>query len=152
MKPATRPVHEICDEELGPTQAVRILCVDDNQTVADSYARVPKAMGHKTQVAYDGNEALRAAQTFRPDMVLLDIDMPGMNGYEVARRLLAQQDGPPPKIVALTGWGRESDKQRAQDAGFHRYVVKPLTREALGSLLEGFAQNGTNGASCPAPI
>jgi len=151
MKSATRPAGEIRKQGLASTQSVRILCVDDNQTVADGYARLLEGMGHKTQVAYDGEGALRTARTFRPEMVLLDIDMPGMNGYEVAQRLLERQDGPSPKIVALTGWGRDSDKQRAQDAGFHRYVVKPLTREALESLLAGFAPNGTSGASPPVP-
>lgn len=149
MKPAAREMRK---DGPGSARAVRILCVDDNRIVADGYARLLEGMGHKAQVAYDGEGALRAAHTFRPEIVLLDIDMPGMNGYEVAHRLLEQQDDPPPKIVALTGWGRESDKQRAQDAGFYRYVVKPLTREALESLLAGFARGtGTSGAGFPSP-
>jgi len=72
-----------------------------------------------------------------------------MSGYELARRLLEQQRDAPPTLIAFSGWGRESDERRARDAGFHRYVVKPVTRQALESLLEGCARNGTDGASCP---
>jgi PAS domain S-box-containing protein len=150
MKIATPSAQQLHKEGQGPTRAIRILCVDDNQTVADSLARLLGAMGHEARVAYTGDAGLREALTLRPEIVLLDIDMPGMNGYDLARKLREQQEDPAPKIVALTGWGQESDKNRANDAGFHRYLVKPLTREALESVL-GLLQNGTNGAGCPAP-
>ena len=150
-KPAARPVHEIRKKGPDLERTLRVLCVDDNRDVANSITAMLETMGHKAQVAYDGAAALMAAVTLRPEVVLLDIDMPGMNSYEVARMLLKRQDDPPPKIVALTGWGRGSDKQRAQDAGFHRYVVKPVTREALESLLAGFTPNGKDGVSCPSP-
>jgi PAS domain S-box-containing protein len=151
-KPAAHPAREIRKKGQDRGGALRVLCVDDNRDVANSIARMLDTMGHKAEVAYDGAAALLAAHTLRPEIVLLDIDMPGMNGYEVARMLREQQDDPPPKFVALTGWGRESDKQRVQDAGFHRYVVKPVTPEALEGLLAGFAPKGTDGASCPSAM
>jgi CheY-like chemotaxis protein len=143
--PAARD-KDIRAHGLVTARSVRVLCVDDNQHLVDTLARLLKAMGHEAQVAYDGAAALRAAQTLRPEMVLLDIDMPVMNGYQVARGLLEQQRDAPPRLIALTGWGRDSDKQLAQDAGFYRYVVKPVTRKTLESLLEDFSVDGTNGA------
>jgi len=143
-KPVARPAHGVA--EFGPTapRTVRLLCVDDNQHLVTALARLLKAMGHEAHAATDGAAALRVAQTVRPEMVLLDIDMPGMNGYEVARRLLEQQRDVPPRLIAITGWGRESDKQRAQHAGFYRYVVKPVTRETLESLVGDFIRDATN--------
>jgi len=149
MRPAIRPAHEIGKQGRAASRSVRVLCVDDNRDVVNSLANLLEAMGHEALVAYDGAAALRAAQTFRPELVLLDIDMPGMDGHEVARRLLEQQGDATPRLIALTGWGRESDKQRAKDAGFHRYVAKPATRKTLESLLEDFLLDGTNGACCP---
>jgi PAS domain S-box-containing protein len=149
VKPATGRVPEVRGPGPAASRAVRVLCVDDNQHVVNGLARLLRSMGHEAHVAYDGAAAVREARTLRPELVLLDIDMPGMNGYEVARRLLEQQRDAPPRLVALTGWGRGSDKQRAQDAGFYRYVVKPLTRKTLGSLLEKFSLEGTNGARGP---
>jgi CheY-like chemotaxis protein len=147
MKSVAHPMHEVRRQEPPAARTVRVLCVDDNQDVVNGVARLLRALGHKAQVAYDGAAALAAARTLRPEMVLLDIDMPGMNGYEVARSLLEQQCDAPPRLVALTGWGRESEKQRAQDAGFYRYVVKPMTRGALESLLEELPPNATTGAA-----
>jgi two-component system CheB/CheR fusion protein len=149
MRPATRPAHQIGKQGRAPARAVRILCVDDNPEVVNSLANLLEAMGHEALVACDGAAALRAAQTFRPQLVLLDIDMPDMDGYEVARRLLEQQGDAPPRLIAVTGWGRAGDKERAKDAGFRRYVVKPMTRKTLESLLEDFSRGGTNGACCP---
>jgi CheY-like chemotaxis protein len=145
-QPATHPVDEVHRQGPPAPRSIRVLCVDDNQDLVNSLAMLLQAMGHKVQVANDGAAALVGAQTLRPEIVLLDIDMPGMNGYELARRLLEQQRDAPPRLIALTGWGRESDKQRAQDAGFYRYVVKPMTIKALESLLEDLPLDGTNGA------
>jgi PAS domain S-box-containing protein len=138
MRPATRPAQEIRNPGLSAARRVRVLCVDDDRHLVNTLARLLRAMGHEAEVAYDGTMALGEAQTLRPEIVLLDIDMPGMNGYQVARRLLEQQPEAPPRMIALTGWARESDKQRAQEAGFYRYVVKPVTRKTLESLLEDF--------------
>ena len=141
MEDATRPTPEIPEER--PVCAVRILCVDDNREVVNSLAKLLEAKGHKTQVAYDGAEALRVAPIFRPQMVLLDIDMPGMSGHELASRLRELQLDPPPMLVALTGWGRDTDKRRAEQAGFHRYLVKPATLETLECLLASIAPDPT---------
>jgi CheY-like chemotaxis protein len=149
MRPAARPVHENREQGRAAARKVRVLCVDDDKDAVNSLARHLKAMGHEAEVAYDGAAALRAAQAHRPEMVLLDMNMPGMNGFEVARRLLEQQRDAPPRFIALTGWGHDSDKQRAQDAGFHRYLVKPMTRETLERLLEDFSRDATNGACSP---
>ena len=124
-------------------RAVRILCVDDDHAVANGFARLLEAMGHAVRVAFDGASALREAQNFRPELVLLDIDMPGMDGYEIAGRLREQQGEPSPTLVALTGWGLWKDQEQAQEAGFHRYLVKPVTDEALESLLAGIASVAT---------
>jgi PAS domain S-box-containing protein len=142
MRPAIRPVRENGEQDLAAARAIRVLCVDDDQHAVKSLARQLEAMGHMADVAYDGAAALRRAQTLRPDMVLLNIDMSGMSGYEVARRLLEQQRDAPPRLVALTSWGREGDKQRAHDAGFNRYLIEPVTREALEGLLEDFSATG----------
>jgi PAS domain S-box-containing protein len=138
-----RPVLEERREVRQAVRAVRILCVDDDQAVANGFARLLEAMGHTVRVAFDGASALREAQTFRPELALLDIDMPGMDGYEIASRLREQQREPPPVLVALTGWGLWKDKEQAQEAGFHRYLVKPVTEEALESLLAGIASVAT---------
>jgi PAS domain S-box-containing protein len=149
MRPATRSAHQIGKQGRAPARAVRILCVDDNPEVVNSLANLLEAMGHEALVACDGAAALRAAQTFRPELVLLDIDMPDMDGYEAARRLLEQQGDAPPRLIAVTGWGRAGDQERAKEVGFRRYVVKPMTRKTLESLLEDFSRDGTNGAYCP---
>jgi PAS domain S-box-containing protein len=143
MEPGTGRVQQIRKMRLAAARPVRVLCVDNNQDLVNSLARQIEAIGHRADVAYDVAAALRTAQTLRPEMVLLDIDMPGISGYEVARRLLEQQRDAPPRVVALTGWGREGDKQLAQDAGFYRYLIKPVTRDALEGLLEDFSSHGT---------
>jgi PAS domain S-box-containing protein len=116
-------------------QACRILVVDDNQDAADSLAAVLKLMGHSTAIAYDGPEALRTAGSADFDTVLLDIGMPGMNGYEVARQLRALPRGKALQLVALTGWGQEEDKRRAAEAGFDHHLTKPVDADEVQALL-----------------
>jgi CheY-like chemotaxis protein/two-component sensor histidine kinase len=114
----------------------RILVVDDNRDAADSLARyLSRAMGQRVEVAYDGPEALEAAEAFRPDVILLDIGLPGMDGNEVARRLREQVEFQGALIVALTGWGQESDVERSRAAGFDHHLVKPASPEAILELL-----------------
>src|SRR5262245_44821880 len=95
----------------------RILVVDDNQDAADLLAEYLEALGHTTRVAYDGSAALRVADELKPDLVLLDIGLPVMDGYEVARRLRERHANSGLRLVALTGYGQDSDKQRAFAAG-----------------------------------
>ncbi|MFL6292336.1 MAG: response regulator [Thermoanaerobaculia bacterium] len=118
---------------------LRILVVDDNQDSADSLAVWLRLKGHEVRAAYDGPEALAAAREQRPDLVLLDIGMPGMSGYEVARRLRAHPDTRQTRLVAMTGWGQEEDRRQSREAGFDQHLVKPLEPRVLEELLAGLA-------------
>ena len=100
--------------------------VDDHVDGATSMCRLLRVLGYEPHQASDGLEGLAAAAEFRPDVVLLDIAMPKLNGYEVARRLRAEAWGKHMLLVAVTGWGQESDKQRATDAGFDFHLTKPV--------------------------
>ena len=112
-----------------------MLVVDDNRDAADSLEMILKILGAEVRVARDGLEALEALPDYDPEIVLLDIGMPGMDGYEVARRIRARSPGPRPAIVALTGWGQEQDRREARAAGFDRHLVKPAEIDALKALL-----------------
>ena len=96
-----------------------------------------RIMGHDTRTAHDGLAALEAAGTFRPDVVLLDIGLPKLNGYEVARRIREQPWGAGMVLIAQTGWGQEEDKCRSKEAGFNFHMVKPVDPAALEKLLAG---------------
>jgi PAS domain S-box-containing protein len=113
----------------------RILVVDDNRDAADSLAMILRILGGDVRVARDGAEALECLREFEAGVVLLDIGMPGMDGYEVARRIRASGRNPRPAIVALTGWGQEQDRARAREAGFDHHLVKPAEIGALNELL-----------------
>lgn len=113
----------------------RILVVDDNVDSASSLAMMLKAMGNDVRTANDGVEAVETAEAFGPDLVLLDIGMPRMNGFEACRRIREQAWGNRVTIVALTGWGQEEDKRRSQEAGFDDHLVKPVDPAALERLL-----------------
>lgn len=113
----------------------RILVVDDNEDAAASLAMMLNIMGNETQIAHDGLKALDVAAAFKPDMVLLDIGMPKLNGYDTARRIREQPWGRKVVLIALTGWGQAEDKQRSQEAGFNFHMVKPLELEALEKVL-----------------
>jgi CheY-like chemotaxis protein/two-component sensor histidine kinase len=120
---------------LGDMAARRILVVDDNIDAAVSLAVLLRTLGHNTSIAHDGAMALKVAEEFRPDLVLLDIGLPGMNGYEVAGRL-RQRFGESVRIVAVTGWGQEADRARSQEAGFDVHLVKPVEEDELRRILE----------------
>jgi PAS domain S-box-containing protein len=124
----------------------RILVADDNQDAADSLAMILEMHGHDVRVAHDGRSALTQAQTFHPDTALLDIGMPQLNGYEVARALRQEPWGAGITLIALTGWGQESDRQKAIDAGFDRHLTKPIDPDALESLLSEGARPAAKGA------
>jgi CheY-like chemotaxis protein/two-component sensor histidine kinase len=113
----------------------RILIADDLRDSVDSLAVMLRLAGHDIQTANDGVEAVQAAATFRPDVVLLDIGMPKMNGYEVARHIRQLSCGKDLLLVALTGWGQEEDKRRALEAGFDHHLTKPVEPAALEKLL-----------------
>ncbi len=113
----------------------RILVVDDNVDAADSFMRLLQMMGHDVRMAHDGPEALETAGSYRPHMVLLDIGLPGMNGYEVAQQLRARTELRSMQLVAVTGWGQEDARRRAQESGFDYHLTKPVERASLDKLL-----------------
>jgi len=115
----------------APIAPMRLLIVDDLPDAADSLAMLLQTKGHEVRVAYNGEDAIAASAEFRPDVVLLDIGMPDMNGYEVCRRIRAGQDGNGMALVALTGWGQEEDRRRSELAGFDAHLVKPVDPDAL---------------------
>ena len=117
------------------TSSRRILVVDDNRDSATTLAMLLKLTGNKTQTAYDGLAAVDAAESFRPEIILLDIGLPKLNGYEVCRRIREQPWGRDIVLVALTGWGQEEDRQKSKDAGFNGHMVKPVDLAALTKLL-----------------
>ena len=102
----------------------RLLVVDDNQDSADSLATMLQVMGHETRTAYDGLEAIQVAGAFRPDVALVDLGLPKMNGYEIARHIREQSWGKNIVLIALTGWGQAEDQQRSKEAGFDYHLVK----------------------------
>jgi CheY-like chemotaxis protein len=112
--------------------------VDDSVDCADSLATLLRVAGHEVRTAYDGPTALEAAEAFRPEVVLLDIGLPRMDGYEVARRLRERERaGGRALLVAVTGYGQEEDRRRAEEAGFDAHLVKPAGPAALQRLLPG---------------
>ncbi len=117
-----------------PGPPLRVLVADDNRDAADSLQRILALYGHEVRVAYDGGAAVRLGEEFRPRVAILDIGMPGTNGYEVARAL-RHRSGAQLTLVALTGWGQEADRRRASEAGFDHHLTKPVDPNALNDLL-----------------
>jgi len=115
----------------------RMLIVDDNRDAADSLGMLMKVMGNDTRVAYDGREALMIASQFHPEVVLLDIGLPGISGHEVARELRRRPGGALLLLVATTGWSQPTDKEQSREAGFDHHLVKPIDPGALVKLLGG---------------
>ena len=120
-----------------PTARLRILVADDNLDAAESLAMLLTLEGNETRTAHDGLEALDVAAAFRPDVMLLDIGMPKLNGYDVCRRIRQQAWGKNIVVIALTGWGQEADKRRSLAAGVDAHLVKPVDLAALKKLLTG---------------
>jgi CheY-like chemotaxis protein len=113
-----------------------ILVVDDNRDAAAALAMLLQLEGHETFVANDGAAALEAAASRRPDVVLLDIGLPVINGYEVCRRIRAESWGRAPVLIALTGWGQDEDRRKSREAGFDGHLVKPVNHDELMHLLD----------------
>jgi signal transduction histidine kinase/ActR/RegA family two-component response regulator len=115
---------------------LKILVVDDSQDAADTCATVLELSGHEVQTAYSGRRALELARTFRPHALLLDIGLPDVNGYELARTIRAAPWGGGMVLIAVTGWGQGKDRRRALEAGFDHHLTKPIAAETLESLLQ----------------
>jgi CheY-like chemotaxis protein len=113
----------------------RILIVDDNKDSADSLALLLEITGNKTYMAHDGVEAFEAIEKHRPEVVLLDIGLPKLDGHEVCRRVREQPWGKDIMVIALTGWGQEDDRRKSEEAGFNGHLVKPIDYDKLLELL-----------------
>jgi len=121
----------------------RILVVDDNHDSALSLAMMLSIMGHETRTAHDGESAVETAESFLPDVVLLDIGLPKLNGYEVAQRIREQSWGASMFLIAVTGWGQEEDRQRSSEVGLNVHMVKPVEPAVLEKLLAGLKRDST---------
>jgi CheY-like chemotaxis protein len=121
---------------------LRILVVDDNRDTADSLQMLLHVMGNEIRTAYDGVEAVRCAEAFKPDIVFLDIGLPKMSGYEVAQALRKQQGDRKLTLIAISGWGQEADRTRSREAGFDRHLVKPVDPAAIFELLRVLQNDG----------
>jgi CheY-like chemotaxis protein/two-component sensor histidine kinase len=130
-----RPAAEPSPLELRKPAARRIVVADDNEDVLDVLAWMLESQGHEVHVARDGLEAVEAAATYRPDVVLLDLGMPRLDGYGAAHRIRAQPWGRAMKLIAQSGYGQESDKRKAMAAGFDLHLTKPIDLERLNSAL-----------------
>ena len=132
---AAAMVPRAASGEPPPMMRRRVLIVDDNEDGAESLALLLELGGHETHQAHDGEQAIEAAERLRPDAVLLDIGLPGMNGYEVCRLIRQRPWGKDIFLVAVTGWGQEEDRQRSEEAGFDEHMVKPADHDLLMNLL-----------------
>jgi PAS domain S-box-containing protein len=135
--PAARPAHEASAP--GRRTSLRVLVVDDNRDAAESLAKLMQMSGHEVRTLANGAAAVANAASFRPNVVLLDIGMPGMNGYEVARRLRELPDADSMYVIAMTGYGSHADRARSAESGFDEHLVKPLDFAALDALLAALA-------------
>lgn len=121
----------------SPTAAAerRVLVVDDNEDAADSLATLLNVMRYDVRVAYDGPEAIEAADAFAPAVALLDIGLPRLSGYDIARHIRRTR-GDSVLLVAITGWGQEDDRRKAREAGFDHHFTKPADFEVLVEIIE----------------
>jgi DNA-binding response OmpR family regulator len=142
----------IPDSARSRPQGRRVLVVDDNDDSADSLALLLRIDGHETSVAYNGAEAVRLAESFRPDVVILDIGLPILTGHHVAKLIRAQPWGRDMLLIALTGWGQGEDRKRSAETGIDHHLVKPADTDELRRLIMeprrvGTAAQGTSQGS-----
>jgi CheY-like chemotaxis protein len=126
----------------APAHRFKILVVDDNPDSALSMAMMLSIMGHDTRTAHDGESAVDTAESFLPDVVLLDIGLPKLNGYEVAQRIREKAWGKSMYLIAVTGWGQDEDRQRSSEVGLNQHMVKPVEPAALEKLLTELKTSG----------
>ena len=126
-------------EPLPAAGRLRVLVVDDNADAAQMIADALGALGHTTRIALDGPSALATAAAFHPDVALLDLGLPVMDGYELAQHLRTGSGGRPPVLVAVTGYGQETDRLRSRAAGFCMHIVKPVDLQVLNRALDRVA-------------
>jgi two-component system CheB/CheR fusion protein len=146
-KQAERPAPSPPSGSWSGIQGRRVLVVDDSRDSADSLGILLRHLGAEAQVVYDGVSAVEALRGFRPSVVFLDIAMPGMDGYETARRLRSMPEGRDLALVALTGWGQDEDRRRSRAEGFAKHLLKPVDAEALRGLLSSLEAHQSGGVS-----
>ena len=134
--PEPAEVDQLSDEINKKRAGKRILVVDDNHDSAESLAVLLELSGHEVRMASDGIDAVKTSDEFRPDVILLDIGLPRMNGYEAARVIRCRPWGNGVTLIALTGWGQKEDRERSKDAGFDTHLVKPVDHDELLKLVE----------------
>jgi CheY-like chemotaxis protein len=125
------------DEQVVPKSSLRILIVDDNRDGADSLAMMLRNRGDDTRADYDGQEGVDVAGEFQPDVILLDMGLPKLNGYNACRRIREQSEGTGVVLIAVTGWGQDADRRCSHEAGFDHHLVKPVDPQALLKMLAG---------------
>jgi CheY-like chemotaxis protein/two-component sensor histidine kinase len=130
-----------------PTSRFRLLVVDDNRDSVDSLSTLLRLMGNDVHMAYDGVEAVHAAHTLRPDVVLLDVGLPLRNGYDAARLIRTEPWGHSMVLIALTGWGQEEDRRKSHEAGFDHHLVKPVDPKVLMTLVSDLFHKERRGSS-----
>jgi CheY-like chemotaxis protein len=126
----------------GSTQPRRVLLVDDSVDAAEAMSMLLETLGHEVRVMNDGPSALSMVDDFAPDVVILDIGLPGMDGFEVAREMRARAVTKTALLIALTGYGADSDKQKARDAGFDHHLVKPVSFTAIETVIAASFASG----------
>jgi len=134
------------DQDTTSHRPLRVLLVDDNRDAALSLHLLLEAWGHAARVAHDGAQALEMAEVFKPQVVLLDIGLPTMHGFEVARRLRKIPACQNCLLIAVTGWGQEADRAQSKAAGINHHLVKPVEADALQSLLASHTPANPNNA------
>jgi CheY-like chemotaxis protein len=149
--PADRPATRGTSDPRAPVPR-RVLIVDDNVDAADALCMILEIDGHAVHIVHDGDAALAAVPRHRPEIVLLDIGLPVMDGYEIARRLRTLDAGADTLLCAVTGWGQAEDKRRAEEAGFDHHLVKPVTRETLQRVLQQMPNPATREAESSAAL
>jgi signal transduction histidine kinase len=146
-EPAAQPPSRAKDAPQTPPAPLRVLIADDNVDTAESFNILLKLNGYETQLAHDGRQALEQVRTQRPDIAIVDIGMPQLNGYDVARRIREEPWGKHIFLIAATGWAQPEDRRRTHEAGFDIHLVKPVEPDVLLNLLQQWAKarNGDAG-------
>jgi len=144
--PDPPPAQTQWDESGHTFSGRRILVADDNRDAVSSLATLLALVGNEVRTAHDGFEAVQAAASFRPDVVLLDLGMPRLNGYEACRQLREQPGGDRLLLIALTGWGQDDDRRRTREAGFDAHLVKPVELSQLTNLFASIGSSSLRAA------
>jgi len=145
VMPSESPQPESPAADNGPAEArpLRVLVVEDNTDTVLTFALLLKALGHDVRTAHDGPTGVEVALAYQPDVALLDIGLPGLNGYEVAKRIRQEPTLRDTVLVALTGYGQETDREISRQAGFNHHMVKPANFDKLQQILTNVAEQLT---------